>query len=55
LLSVEEIAGQFSSNQPLLAAEKNYWLYANRHLKLMSELHKEAENLIVIINTELKQ
>ena len=55
LLSITEMAEQFSVNQPLHAAAKNYWLYANRHITLMSELHKEAENLIVMIDKELKQ
>lgn len=39
------LAEQFSENPELLAAAKNYWLYTNRHLKLMKDLRIEARAL----------
>jgi len=35
------------ANAPLLATAQNYWLYTNRHLKLIGELRAEAERLAV--------
>lgn len=40
-----ELAKAFADNKPLLAAAKNYWLYTNRHLKLMNDLRREADAL----------
>lgn len=40
-----ELAGIFGEDVQLLAAAKNYWLYANRHLKLMKDLRRDAGNL----------
>lgn len=40
-----EIAAIFRGDKQLLAAAKNYWLYTNRHLKLMKELRAEAEQV----------
>ena len=39
------LAAQFSQNPELMAAAKNYWLYTNRHLKLMKSLRTEADAL----------
>ena len=39
------LAGQYSENPELLAAAKNYWLYTNRHLKLMKDLRTKASAL----------
>lgn len=39
------LAEQFSENPELLAAAKNYWLYTNRHLKLMKDLRTKANAL----------
>jgi hypothetical protein len=33
------------ANAPLMATTQNYWLYTNRHLKLIGELRAEAEQL----------
>ena len=35
----------FAADKRLLAAAKNYWLYTNRHLKLMNDLRREADAL----------
>ena len=40
-----ELASRYSNNPELMAAAKNYWLYTNRHLKLMKDLRSEAEAL----------
>jgi hypothetical protein len=40
-----ELARLVGENKPLLAAAKNYWLYTNRHLKVMNDLRHEAEEL----------
>jgi len=39
------LAKRFGEDARLLAAAKNYWLYTNRHLKIMKELRGGAENL----------
>lgn len=39
------LAEQYSKHPELLAAAKNYWLYTNRHLKLMKDLRTEASAL----------
>lgn len=39
------LAAQFSQSPELMAAAKNYWLYTNRHLKLMKSLRTEADAL----------
>ncbi len=36
------LARRYSEEPELMAAAKNYWLYTNRHLKLMKELRTEA-------------
>ena len=54
VLPAAELAGRFGENAGLLAAAKNYWLYTNRHLFLMSELRREAETLAARIE-EAKQ
>ena len=53
-LPAQELASRFAGNASLLAAAKNYWLYTNRHLFLMSELRKEADMLATRIE-EAKQ
>jgi hypothetical protein len=40
-----ELAGRFGEDARLLAAARNYWLYTNRHLKIMRELRRSAEDL----------
>jgi hypothetical protein len=37
-MSVDDIATAFAASAELLATAENYWLYTNRHLKLMREL-----------------
>lgn len=44
----------FANDAPLLAAAKNYWLYTNRHLKVMKELRRDAEALAARIDREKK-
>jgi hypothetical protein len=41
----DEMATIFGRDPQLLAAAKNYWLYTNRHLKLMQALRSDAERL----------
>ena len=36
------LAAIFGRRPQLLAAAKNYWLYTNRHLKLVKDLRSEA-------------
>lgn len=40
-----ELTRFFAEDKLLLAAAKNYWLYTNRHLKLMNDLRREADAL----------
>ena len=40
-----ELTKFFADDKRLLAAAKNYWLYTNRHLKLMNDLRREADAL----------
>jgi hypothetical protein len=40
-----ELARRFGEDARLLAAARNYWLYTNRHLKIMRELRRSAEDL----------
>lgn len=40
-----ELAREYSEKPELLSAARNYWLYTNRHLKLMKDLRTEAEAL----------
>ena len=44
-MSVDEIAHALASNAELLATAQNYWLYTNRHLKLMRSLQGQARSL----------
>jgi len=46
------MAGAFAGDPALLAAAKNYWLYTNRHLKLMKDLRTEAEQVVQTIERE---
>lgn len=45
LLPPRELAARFAASPALMAAAKNYWLYTNRHLKLMKDLRAEAGEL----------
>jgi hypothetical protein len=44
-MSVDDIATALAGNPELLATAENYWLYTNRHLKLMRELQGRAREL----------
>jgi hypothetical protein len=44
-----QMTGAFAKNPALLAAAKNYWLYTNRHLKLMTDLRAAAERVVADI------
>jgi hypothetical protein len=48
-MAAERIAAAFAADPALLAAAKNYWLYTNRHLRLMRELREDAEQTIARI------
>ena len=45
-LPAETLAERFRGAPPLLAAAKTYWLFTNRHLKLMGDLRRDAEVLL---------
>lgn len=49
-----QLAEQFKANPELLAGAKNYWLYTNRHLKLIRDLRAEADALANKIEAEIK-
>ena len=51
-MPADEIVHAFAGNPRLLAAARNYWLYTNRHLKLMRELRIEANAMIARIQSE---
>jgi hypothetical protein len=51
LMPAAELATIFSQDKSLLAAARNYWLYTNRHLKIMKELRADAER----VATDLEQ
>lgn len=44
-MSVDEMSTAFAANPELLATAQNYWLYTNRHLKLMRDLQAQAREL----------
>ena len=44
-MSVDDISSAFAANPELLATAQNYWLYTNRHLKLMRSLQAQARDL----------
>lgn len=48
-MSSTQIANAFAHEPALLAAAKNYWLYTNRHLKLMKDLRATAERFVADI------
>jgi hypothetical protein len=50
--AADELAAMFRSNEKMLAAAKNYWLYTNRHMKDMKALREEAERLEKKIESE---
>ena len=43
--TLAEFVALLHANAPLMATAQNYWLYTNRHLKLIGELRAEAERL----------
>jgi hypothetical protein len=45
LMTADEISAAFATSPELLATAQNYWLYTNRHLKLMRELQAQARQL----------
>jgi hypothetical protein len=44
-MGIEQMSAAFAANPELLATAENYWLYTNRHLKLMRELQVQARKL----------
>jgi hypothetical protein len=44
-MTVDEIATAFTQSPELLATAQNYWLYTNRHLKLMRDLQAQARRV----------
>lgn len=44
-MTPDELSAAFAANPQLLATAQNYWLYTNRHLKLMRELQAQARVL----------
>lgn len=48
---VADLAARFGEDAPLRAAARNYWLYTNRHLKLVADLRDRAAAL----DTRLKE
>ena len=44
-MSTDELTTALAGNPELLATAQNYWLYTNRHLKLMRELQAQAREL----------
>lgn len=53
--SLAELATTFGADRSLLAAAKNYWLYTNRHIKLIRDLRNQAEALLRRIEGERSQ
>jgi hypothetical protein len=49
---IAELAAKFGAAQSLLAAAKNYWLYTNRHVKLIRDLRSQAQALLAQIEGE---
>ena len=45
-MSAAQMVSSFAADPALLAAAKNYWLYTNRHLKLMRDLRAAAEQVV---------
>lgn len=45
-----ELTAAFAANPELLAAAQNYWLYTNRHLKLVRELQAHARALALSLD-----
>lgn len=44
-MTVLQLASALAANPELRATAENYWLYTNRHLKLMHDLQREARML----------
>lgn len=51
-LPADALAARFRGNARLIAAAKNYWLYANRHLFLMRDLRAEADRLATLLERQ---
>ena len=51
-LPADALAARIRDDKPLVAAAKNYWLYANRQIILMSTLKESARRLIENIERE---
>ncbi len=49
-MTVDELSATFAANPELLATAQNYWLYTNRHLKLMRDLQSQARELASAID-----
>lgn len=49
-MTVDEMAAAFAADPELLATAQNYWLYTNRHLKLMRALQAQARELAEAID-----
>ena len=49
-MSVDDIAAAFAANPELLATAQNYWLYTNRHIKLLRALQALAHELADALN-----
>ncbi|MBL0041283.1 MAG: hypothetical protein IPP28_09655 [Xanthomonadales bacterium] len=49
-----QMIAAFADHPALLAAAKNYWLYTNRHLKLMNDLRAAAEHVVDDIGQRTK-
>jgi hypothetical protein len=47
--SISELASAFAADRELLATAQNYWLYTNRHIKLMRDLQQRAKALVADI------
>jgi len=48
-MTLDEMSAAFAANPELLATAQNYWLYTNRHLKLMRDLQAQARELAAVI------
>lgn len=49
-MTLDEMSAVFAENPELLATAQNYWLYTNRHLKLMRDLQAQARELAAAID-----
>lgn len=49
-MTLDELSATFAANPELLATAQNYWLYTNRHLKLMRDLQAQARDLATTLD-----